>query len=167
MHTVKKYIKTDQQHPVRPKRGKLQFVRHPPTKVSDNRCTNILSPRDKIAQRYDLYKKERKAARLYSQRAKRQSGEILRIRTASSSVTKGTGLAPYPGRKSLKVFPQLDVLKKGWTMFIPFQVTANNFRRWRWSCLIRIPNFNSQSVKITNYSPTLQYNNLAHGVCAL
>ena len=75
-----------------------------------------------------LYKQERKASRHYSQRAKRQSGERLRI--ATSSVTKicpvheETVLVPYPGQKSLKLFPQLP--RKGWTMFKPFQATANN-----------------------------------------
>ena len=58
-----------------------------PTKTSDIPCSNISSPRDRIAQRYAyLYKQKRKASRHYSQRAKHQSGE--RLRTATSSVTR-------------------------------------------------------------------------------
>ena len=64
---------------------------------------------------------------LYKRRERKQdltaSVSLVRLKLSDQilPVQEETTLAPYPGWKSLKLFPQLP--RKDWTMFMPFQAT--------------------------------------------
>ena len=99
---------------------------HTPTKASDIPipCCNI----NFVAQRYAyLYKMKERQQELAATELR---VSLVREAQNSKKLMQWPNMLcswrnPYPGWKSLKLFPQLP--RKGRTMFMPFQATANNW----------------------------------------